>query len=194
MFSHTLAQERKEVSWPFFFNSSRPQRNRRGGGWRRLHVPLMRVSMLRWRDRGCGYRCRFWALSLSPLWRFWPQILPHTVVLLSQKKGYFTNFELFFSSRHQEFDQRNNCKTKRSIKCFTYSHNRFPLPHPVCPNIDTCIRNPLQSPAVWSNKMPVGVGEFLIMYLCLFLSKFNTRATHTYATPANNTSCNVFYI
>ena len=95
MFSHTLAQERKEVSWPFFFNSSRPQRNRRGGGWRRLHVPLMRVSMLRWRDRGCGYRCRFWALSLSPLWSFWPQILPHTVVLLSQKRDISPNLNYF---------------------------------------------------------------------------------------------------
>lgn len=195
-FSHTLAQERKEVSLPFFIISSRPQRNRGGGGGRRLHVALMRVSMFRWRDRGYGHRCGFWALSLSPLWRFWPQILPHTVVLLSQKKGYFIKFELFSSFRGQEFDQRNNCKTKRSIKCCTYSCNRYPLPHPVCPNIDTCIRNPLQPHAVWSNKMPVGVGgEFLLMYLRLFLPKFNcTWATYRYATPANNASCNVFYI
>lgn len=196
MFSHTLAQERKDVSSLFFIISSRPQRNRGGGGGRRLLIALMRVSMFRWRDRRSRHRCRFWALPLSPLWRFWPQILPHTVVLPSQKKGYFTKFELFSSPRGQEFDQRNNCKTKRSIKCCTYSHNRFPLPHPVCPNIDTCIRNPLQSPAVWSNKMPVGVGEFLKMYLCLFLPKFNTCtwATYRYATPANNTSCNLFYI
>ena len=60
-----------------------------------------------------------------------------------KKKGYFTKFELFSSPRDQEFDQRNNCKTKRRIKCCTYLHNRSPLPHPVCPNTDTCIRNPL---------------------------------------------------
>jgi len=130
MFSHTLTQERKEVSSPFYIISSRPQRNRGGRGGRRLHVALMRVSMLRWRDRGYGHRCGFWALSLSPLWRFWPQILPHTVVLLSPKKEYFTKFELFSSPRGQEFNQRNNCKTKRSIKCCTYSHNHFPPPPP----------------------------------------------------------------
>ena len=142
MFSHTLAQEKKDVSLPFII-SSRSLRDRGRGRGRGLHIALMSVSILRWRDRGYGHRCGFWALSYSTLWRIWPQILPHTVVLLSQKKGYFTKFELFSSPRGQEFDQRNNCKTKRRIKCCTYLHNRPPLPHPVCPNTDTCIRNPL---------------------------------------------------
>ena len=99
------------------------------------------------------------------------------------KKGYFIKFELFSSPRGQEFDQRNSCKTKRSIKCCTYSRNRSPLPHPVCPNIDTCIRNPLH----------VGGGGVShnafasVLFNCIW-------AAYRYATLGNNTSCNVFYI
>ena len=59
MFTHTLAQEGKEVSPPFFIISSRRQRNSGGGGGRRLHVAVMRVSMFRWRDRGTGIGAAF---------------------------------------------------------------------------------------------------------------------------------------
>lgn len=67
-----------------------------------------------------GHGCGIWTLPLSPLWRFWPQSLPQTVVLFSPERGILSNLSYFLVPRvrnltkklqKQERKEKSNART-----------------------------------------------------------------------------------
>ena len=73
-------------------------------------------------------RSDIWTLALFPLWGFWPQIFPQTVVLLPMKRDSI-RFELISTPKDQEIEE----KIAKKFKCYPYACDppTLPLPAPL---------------------------------------------------------------